>query len=58
MEAQIEQLEEDKQAVEAEMAKPEVAVVSAEVMRLHEKLLEMDQELEQLYAQWEDLTNL
>lgn len=58
VEAQIEQLEEEKQAVEAEMAKPEVAVVSAEVMRLHAKLLEMDQELEKLYAQWEDLTNL
>lgn len=54
-ESRIEQLEEEKQELEEEMAKPEIAVISAEVMKRHEKIQQIEEELETLYNHWEEL---
>ena len=58
VEGRIEQLEEEKKALETEMADPAVAVISAEVIKLHEQIAQREEELERLYERWENLTNL
>ena len=40
------------------MSKPEVAVISAKVIGLHDQLQQIEKELEELYVRWEELTNL
>ena len=57
MESRIEQLETEKAQLEEEMAKPEVAVISAKVMELHTMIRQKEEELESLYDRWEELTN-
>lgn len=57
-ETRIEQLEEEKKELEEEMSKPEVAVISAKVIGLHDQLQQIEKELEELYVRWEELTNL
>ncbi len=57
-EAHIEQLEAERQKLEEEMANPEIAVISAKVMELHDRMQQIDAELEKLYEHWEELTNL
>ncbi len=58
VEGRIEQLEEEKKALETVMADPAVAVISAEVIKLHEQIAQREEELERLYERWENLTNL
>ena len=55
-EERIAQLEAQIKELEAEMAKPEVAVVSAKVMELHTQAAQKEEELEALYAKWEEMT--
>lgn len=57
-EERITQLETKVKELEAEMAKPEVAVISAKVMELHTLAAQKEEELETLYARWEELTEL
>ncbi len=57
VESRIEQLETEKKELEEEMARPEVAVISAKVMELHTMISQKEEELEQLYEKWEELTN-
>ncbi len=55
-EERITQLETQIKELEAEMAKPEVAVISAKVMELHTLAAQKEEELEALYVKWEELT--
>lgn len=55
-EARITQLETQIKELEAEMAQPEVAVISAKVMELHTLAVQKEEELETLYLKWEELT--
>lgn len=52
----IEQLESEKAKLEEEMAKPDVAVVSAKVMEIHSSIQTIENELENLYGRWEELS--
>lgn len=55
VEERIEQLELEKEELESEMARPEVAVISAKVMELHIQLQQKEEELSGLYERWEEL---
>ncbi len=55
-EKKIEQLETEKSELEEEMTKPEVAVISAKVIKLHTRMQQIELELEGLYEQWETLS--
>lgn len=55
-EAGISRLEAEKAEAEEEMARPEVAVISARVMELHTKIQRHEEELEILYTRWEELS--
>lgn len=56
-ESRIEGLEAEIKELEAKMARPDVAVISAKVLELHTQVQEKEAELEMLYERWEELTN-